>query len=252
MPEVNRGQAEVPGNCIPIRNKNGTAPGMFFEEKNKIWISLPGVPYEMKTMMEEFVIPELKKKFTKEFILHKTIYTQGMGESTLAEKIKSWEESLPKEIKLAYLPSPGMVKLRLSAKGEEKKIRKTVDNKISQLKKRIPELIFSIEEFGKEPESLEKVIGKILRKKKKTLSVAESCTGGFIGHKITSISGSSDYFKGGIIAYSNEVKESELGVEKKIMKTKGAVSKETAEQMAIGVRKKLNADYGLATSGIAG
>ncbi|MBI3502952.1 MAG: competence/damage-inducible protein A [Bacteroidetes bacterium] len=260
MPAMNRGQAEVPENCTPIRNKNGTAPGMFFEIENKIWISLPGVPYEMKAMMNDFVIPELLKRFSKEFILHKTIYTQGVGESTLAEKIKTWEDSLSSEgIKLAYLPSPGIVKLRLSAKGfldsarnDNKKITKAINKKINELKKIIPELIFSIEEFGKEPESLEKIIGEILRKKKKTLAVAESCTGGFIGHLITSVSGSSDYFKGGIIAYSNEVKIIELGVNKKTLKEKGAVSKEIAEQMAQGVRKKLNADFGISTTGIAG
>ena len=265
MPEVNRGQAEIPENCIPIRNKNGTAPGMWFEiinsdstsKKNmekQIFVSLPGVPYEMKAMMNEFVIPELMKKFQNSFILHKTVHTQVIGESSLAEKISSWEKSLSSSgIKLAYLPSPGMVKLRLSAKGSsEKKLTDSVNEKINELKKIIPEYIFAIEEYGKEPETLEKVIGEILRMKGKTLATAESCTGGYISHLLTSVAGSSDYFKGGIVAYSNEVKVKELDVDVKTLSEKGAVSKEVAEQMANGVRKKLSADFGISTTGIAG
>ncbi len=278
MPESNRGQAEIPENCKPIKNNNGTAPGMWFEisvgnkqlaVSNKaedkslptancqLFISLPGVPYEMKAMMNEFVIPKLKKGFQTQTIIHKTVYTQGMGESTLAEKIKAWEDSLSSEgIKLAYLPSPGMVKLRLSATSKTlsgfETMTELVDKKINELKKIIPELIFAIEEFGKEPETLEKVIGDILRKKNKTIAIAESCTGGYIGHLITSIAGSSDYFKGGIIAYSNEVKVKELSVDEKILKSQGAVSKEVVEQMAIGVRKKFNTDFGISTTGIAG
>ncbi|HEY4800193.1 MAG TPA: competence/damage-inducible protein A [Bacteroidia bacterium] len=266
MPAINRGQAEIPENCIPIRNKNGTAPGMWFtsplthlsherwEVNAHVWVSLPGVPYEMKAMMNEFVIPELKKKFTGQAIVHKTVYTQGMGESSLAEKIKEWEESLSgAAIKLAYLPSPGQVKLRLSAKGEnEQELAGRIDEKIDSLKKIIPELIFAIEEFGKEPETLEKTIGELLRKKNKTIAVAESCTGGYISHLITSISGSSDYFKGSVIAYSNEVKIKELDVKLKTLSDNGAVSKEVAVQMAEGVRKNLNADIGISTTGIAG
>ena len=268
MPEVNRGQAEVPENCTPIRNKNGTAPGLFFEiqasDKSKdkplptadcqLFVSLPGVPYEMKAMMEEFVLPELKKRYQKTFILHKTVHTQGIGESTLSEKIKPWEDSLAeKGIKLAYLPSPGQVKLRLSVTGDnEKRIAKDVDEKIAALRNVIPEYIFAIEEYGKEPETLEKIIGEILRSKKKTLAVAESCTGGYIGHLITSISGSSDYFNGGIIAYADEIKMNVLKVDESTLNAKGAVSKEIAEQMSDGVRKRLKADFGIATTGIAG
>ncbi len=275
MPEANRGQAEVPENCLPIRNKNGTAPGMWFEipvgsgqlavgnntannplpiANCQLLIAFPGVPYEMKAMMEEFVLPELKKRYSKTFILHKTVHTQGIGESTLAEKIKSWEDSLEeKGIKLAYLPSPGQVKLRLSVTGDnEKQIAKDVDEKIRTLRNIIPEFIFAIEEYGKEPETLEKIIGEALRSKKKTLAVAESCTGGYIGHLITSIAGSSDYFNGGIIAYANEIKMNVLKVDEKTLNTKGAVSKEVAEQMSDGVRKRLKADFGIATTGIAG
>jgi nicotinamide-nucleotide amidase len=274
MPESNRGQAEVPENCVPIRNKNGTAPGMFFEvvaggsgssSKQSVlpaaatapatlFISLPGVPYEMKAMMEAFVLPELKKRFSETFILHKTVHTQGIGESTLAEKIKSWEDSLAeKGIKLAYLPAPGQVKLRLSVTGDnEKRLAKDVDEKIAALRNMIPEYIFAIEEYGKEPETLEKIIGEILRSKKKTLAVAESCTGGYIGHLITSIAGSSDYFNGGIIAYANEIKMNVLKVDEKTLNEKGAVSREVAEQMSDGVRKRLKADFGISTTGIAG
>ncbi|MFI5164401.1 MAG: nicotinamide-nucleotide amidohydrolase family protein [Bacteroidia bacterium] len=279
MPEVNKGQAEIPENCVPIRNKNGTAPGMWFETTVGNWqlamsnntedkslptanrqlptcifVSLPGVPYEMKAMMNEFVIPELKKRFHEEFIVHKTVHTQGIGESTLAEKIKYWEDSLAeKKIKLAYLPSPGQVKLRLSASGkEQKKMIATVDEKINELRKLIPESIFAIEEFGKEPETLEKIIGTILRQKKKTLAVAESCTGGYIAHLITTIPGSSDYFNGGIIAYANEIKMNVLKVDEKTLNLNGAVSKEVSEQMSDGVRKRLKADFGIATTGIAG
>ncbi len=283
MPASNRGQAEVPKNCIPIRNQNGTAPGMWFENSVaavgrggkqsslppaaancQLFISLPGVPYEMKAMMEEFVIPQLKNKFSmtagpasrweQQFIIHKTVHTQGVGESTLAEKIKAWEDSLsPLNIKLAYLPSPGQVKLRLSAKGNNKIILTgSIDERIAELRKIIPGSIFAVEEYGKEPETLEKTIGEILRSKKKTLAVAESCTGGYIGHLITSIAGSSDYFNGGIIAYANDLKVNILKVDENTIKVNGSVSKEVAEQMAIGVRQRLKADFGLATTGIAG
>lgn len=264
MPESNRHQAEVPENCTPIRNYHGTAPGMWFEvdENNqpstktgsKIFVSLPGVPYEMRAMMEESVLPTLKNKFTKQVIVHKTVYTQGIGESTLAEKIQSWENSLASlNISLAYLPEAGGVKLRLTSRGENKnQLIQNIDAKIDDLKQIIPQAIFAIEEFGKEKESIEKVIGRLLKLKNKTLAVAESCTGGYIGHLITSIAGSSDYFLGGVISYANQVKISELGVSAETLKNHGAVSKEVAEQMAIGVRKKLGSDYAISTTGIAG
>ena len=279
MPESNRGQAEIPENCIPIKNKNGTAPGMWFEEpvgnkqlatgKNAedeslpianrllptcIWVSLPGVPYEMKAMMEEFVLPELKKRYQKTFIVHKTVHTQGVGESLLAEKLKNWEDSLAATpIKLAYLPSPGQVKLRLSATGSNQQLlTKIIDEKIGELRSIIPDCIFAIEEYGKEPETLEKIIGEILRTKKKTMAVAESCTGGYIGHLITSIAGSSDYFNGGIIAYADDIKMNVLKVDERTLASNGAVSKQVAEQMSEGVRKRLKASFGVATTGIAG
>lgn len=249
MPEINRTQAEIPENCIPIKNIHGTAPGMFFIEKNKMWFSLPGVPHEMKAMMNNFVIPELKIRCGIQSIIHKTVYTHGMSESALAEKIKDWENSLWQDnIKLAYLPSPGMVKLRLSARNNSQKI----DEKIQELKKIIPKLIFAVEEFGKEPETIEKTVGKLLREKNKTLAIAESCTGGYISHLITRVPGSSDYFKGGIISYSNEIKIYQLGVNEATLKEKGAVSKETALQMAEGIRKRMKSDFGIGVTGIAG
>lgn len=257
MPAVNRGQAEIPERCRPIKNKNGTAPGMIFENvsnKCQLLVSLPGVPYEMKAMMEESVLPEIHRRFSGEHILHVTIHTQGIGESTLAEKIKDWEADVTADqIKLAYLPSPGQVRLRLSMKGKELiTMQSLIKDKIRQLRIILKEAIFAVEEYGKEPETLEKTIGDLLRIKKMTVAVAESCTGGFIGHKITSVAGSSDYFNGGVLAYSNEVKRTILHVDPEILKNKGAVSQETAEQMALGVKKATGADFGLSTTGIAG
>lgn len=264
---VNRAQAEVPENCIPIRNKNGTAPGMWFniplnppskgdisEWKTKILVSMPGVPYEMKAMMDEYVIPQLKTKLKLPFIFHKTILTQGIGESFLADLIKKWEDSLKAEnIKLAYLPSPGTVKLRLSTSGsDEKKIKTIVNKKTEQLKKIIPQYIYGYETYGEEPETIEQIVGKFLAEKKQTLSIAESCTGGYISHLITKVPGSSIYFQGSVISYSYEVKETELNVKPETLKKYGAVSKEVVEQMAKGVLKKFKTDYSIAASGIAG
>ncbi len=252
MLDVNRRQAEVPENCIPIRNKNGTAPGMWFEERKKIFVAMPGVPYEMKAMMSGFVLPMLKEKFRLPAIYHRTVLTQGMGESFLAERIASWERSL-NGIRLAYLPSPGMVRLRLSASGNDAgQLKKMVDAKVTELQRIIPELIYGYENYGAENETLEKIAGDLLRKNSKTLSTAESCTGGYLAHLVTSVAGSSDYFKGSIVSYANEIKMSELGVKKETLDSAGAVSKETAEQMALGAKKKFGTDYAIAITGIAG
>ncbi|HWY97787.1 MAG TPA: competence/damage-inducible protein A [Bacteroidia bacterium] len=247
--EINRKQAEVPENCIPLHNKTGTAPGMWFDVNGKIYASMPGVPFEMKALMTEEIIPRLKKKFTLPVIIHKNVLTQGIGESALAEKIVDWEDSLAKEeIKLAYLPSPSVVRLRLSINGKDVNIlNERIARKVAELQKLVGQFI-----YGYDDETLEGNIGKLLKEKKQTLSTAESCTGGFIAHKIVSIPGSSDYFKGGIISYANEVKINELEVSKETLDKLGAVSQEVVEQMAIGVRKKLNTDYSIAVSGIAG
>ncbi|MGZ4158969.1 MAG: nicotinamide-nucleotide amidohydrolase family protein, partial [Bacteroidia bacterium] len=211
-------------------------------------------PYEMKALMREQVIPKLKQRFKFPSIFHKTVLTLGIGESTLSEMISDWEDSLASvNIKLAYLPSPGMVRLRLSTKGEnEKKLIKTVEKKIDELKLIISEYIYGYEIFGEEKESLEELVGKLLKEKKKTVSTAESCTGGYISHLITRIPGSSEYYIGSVISYAYEIKETELGVPHEVILKHGAVSKPVVEQMAKAIREKYKTDYSIAASGIAG
>lgn len=251
---INRLQAEVPANATVIRNFNGTAPGMWFEERNKVFVSMPGVPYEMKAMMQEQVVPKLKQKFRLPQIFHKTVLTQGIGESALAEKIEHWEDDLAKDaIKLAYLPSPGLVRLRLSTKGENMQtLQDRVAANIEKLKLLIPEFIYGYEVYGEAKESLEHIVGNLLRVNKKKIATAESCTGGYIAHLITKVPGSSAYYEGSVISYSYEVKERELGVKKDVLDSVGAVSEEVVRQMASAVRIKYNTDYALAASGIAG
>lgn len=246
--ELNRKQAEVPENCIPIRNKNGTAPGMWFEKDGCVYISLPGVPYEMKPMMKEFILPRLRKRFGIKPVVYKTILTMGMGESDLAQKIEPWEDSLPGHFSLAYLPQPAIVRLRVSAKGDDKKkLLHEIDEQIGKLRELIQDMI-----FGYDDQTLPGVVGELLRNKGKTLSTAESCTGGYLAHLITGIPGSSDYYTGSVISYSNRIKEDHLGVEKELLKQKGAVSREVVTAMAEGVRRKFSTDFALSTSGIAG
>ncbi len=246
--ELNRQQAMIPDKCTPLFNKNGTAPGMWFEKDGKVTVSLPGVPFEMKAMMEEQVIPKLKEHFNLETIVHKTVMTTGMPESMLAEKIKTWEEGLPAHIKLAYLPQPGIVRLRLSAKGKAgDRLRSEIAQQVEKLQQIIPEII-----YGYDDVLLEEVVGRLLREKGKTVSTAESCTGGYIAHLITSIAGSSDYFEGAVVSYSNRMKVDLLGVRHETLEKYGAVSREVVTEMAKGARKKLNTDYALAVSGIAG
>lgn len=241
-------QADVPENCKIIKNSLGTAPGMWFEQEGKIIISMPGVPFEMKEMMSTFILPTLAKNTTNSSIVHKTILTQGCSESKLAEILEKWEYNLPDIISVAYLPTPGLIKLRLTAKGENQSLlNKLIEEQITELEKVIPELI-----CGYDSDRLEEVLGKLLIKYNKTLSTAESCTGGNIAHLITSIPGSSAYFKGGIIAYSNEIKENILSVNKSSLDDYGAVSKQVVEEMAEGVRKLYSTDFAIATSGIAG
>ena len=246
--EVNKKQAEIPDNCIPLFNEHGTAPGMWFEKENMVLVSMPGVPFEMKSLLKNQVIPRLQKKFSLKHIFHKTIMTTGIGESMLAEKIMDWENNLPDNIKLAYLPQPGIVRLRLSANGDMKKTIETeVMNQCQKLNNLIPEIIFGYDDI-----TIEEVIGKQLLSVDSTLSSAESCTGGYIAHLITGIAGSSAYFKGSVVSYSNNVKINQLGVNSIILDNKGAVSREVIEQMALGGKKLLKTDFCLATSGIAG
>lgn len=248
MNERNIRQAEVPENCTILHNKIGTAPGMLFNDNDKIVISMPGVPFEMKELMNNHVIPLLKEKENSLNIIHKIVLTQGISESKLAEILEDWESSLPEELSLAYLPSPGIIKLRLTAKGTNKqKLENILEDQISKLGKIIPKLI-----CGYDLEKLEELVGKLLIDKGKTLSTAESCTGGNIAHIITSIPGSSDYFKGSVVAYSNEIKQNILSVSKSNLDNYGAVSKQVVEEMALSIKKLFKTDFAIAISGIAG
>ncbi len=248
LTEINRQQAALPICCQKITNAIGTAPGMWFERNGKVFMAMPGVPHEMKKMMTELVIPKLLKTFQVPVIYHKMIQTIGQGESFLAETISDWEASLPSHIKLAYLPSLGGVKLRLTCFGDSlPPLEKEVDALIEKLEKIIGPHIFG---YGSDP--IEVVLGNTLRKKKLTLAVAESCTGGYLSHLITSVPGSSDYFLGSMIPYAYEIKMRQLGVKPETLEQYGAVSEPTIIEMANLVRTKFNTDIGVATSGIAG
>jgi competence/damage-inducible protein CinA-like protein len=247
--EVNRQQAFVPSKAKVLKNFYGTAPGMWIEEKDKIFISMPGVPTEMKGLMTSNVLPLLQQKFDLPFIYHKTILTYGMGESMLAEKIADWENNLPDTVKLAYLPAFGRVRLRLSAKGKSKdKIKALIDSQAAKLQPIIGDIILGSEDA----EPLEVIVGKLLKSQNKTLVTAESCTGGSIASLITSVSGASHYFKGAVVSYASSVKESLLKVSSKTIDTYSVVSKEVATEMAVNTRALLKADYAIATTGNAG
>jgi len=246
--DINLEQAQVPDVCEVIQNKRGTAPGMIFYKNNIIYVSMPGVPYEMKGIMEDAVIPMLKQKFILPIIVHRTLLTAGIGESALAEKIKDFEDDLPKDIRVAYLPTYGMVRLRLSTSGFDKKItEEKINQEFEKLKNFTKEYLVTDED-----EPLQAAIGKILTAKNKTVSTAESCTGGYIAHLITTVPGSSKYFEGSIVSYSNEVKKQRLGVHENTLNTYGAVSEETVIEMLNGLLHQMNTDYGIAVSGIMG
>ena len=248
MTTLNRMQAEILKGGKAIRNTEGTAPGLWYERNNKIFVATPGVPFEMKPMMTNYIIPMLEERMKGHVIAHKTILTQGIGESFLAEKIAGWEGALLPYMRLAYLPSPGLVRLRITARGENKmELQKQIMIQVERLVKIIPEYI-----FGYDNDTLEKIILNVFLKSKKTLSTAESCTGGAIAQRITSVPGSSSYFKGSVIAYANQIKEQMLGVSTETLQTFGAVSEETVKEMAQNVRKILKTDYAIAVSGIAG
>ncbi|MCU0442070.1 MAG: competence/damage-inducible protein A [Bacteroidia bacterium] len=248
MIDTNRNQALVPSNCEVLFNKTGTAPGMWFDIDGKIFISMPGVPFEMKSIFETHCIPKLQKRFELPVIIHRTILTCNIGESFLAKKIEQLENDLPPHIKLAYLPSVGMVRLRFSGSHTHyATLKNEIDVIIEHLYEIVGEYI-----YGEENDTLEKNIGLLLKGKNKTVSTAESCTGGYIAHLITSVPGSSAYYHGSIICYANDVKINELGVSPEVLNTVGAVSEACVLQMAQGVRAKLKTDYAIATSGIAG
>jgi nicotinamide-nucleotide amidase len=246
--EVNRQQAEVPANCEVILNKNGTAPGMWFNHAGKIYVSMPGVPFEMKYMVEEEVIPKLKAALKLPVIIHKTILTAGEGESFLAEKIADIEDSLPANIKLAYLPKLGQVRLRLSADGDEAALLQAeVDKYAAQIIERVKHAVVAEEDIP-----LEKAVLNLMTAKGLTLSAAESCTGGYISHLITQHAGASQVFLGGVVSYSNNLKQSALGVNNETLAQYGAVSHETVAEMVQGALRNFQSDYAVAVTGIAG
>lgn len=248
MNENNRRQAEVPESCKVLKNAMGTAPGMWFSKDGTIFISMPGVPYEMKHIMIEHVLPELKKRFSSQVIIHRNIMTYGEPEASLAELLTSFESALPENIKLAYLPSSGVIKLRLTGTGTNSQILSVnIEEQVKNLCNIIPDLIFAENE-----ESLESVIGRHLKAKNQTISTCESCTGGRIANMITSVSGSSSYFKGSVIAYDNSIKTRFLDVKEDIIARYGAVSEQVVIQMAENIRSLFLTDFAVATSGIAG
>ena len=248
MNENNRRQAEVPESCTVLENGAGTAPGMWFEKDGTIFISMPGVPNEMKYIMGVHVLPALNKRFTSQVIIHRNIMTYGTFEARLAEILTDFEAALPANIKLAYLPSSGVIKLRLTGTGTDNELLSAgLDKQVANLYKTIPDFIYAQDE-----ESLEMVIGKLLLLKNSSVCTAESCTGGAIAHLITSVPGSSSYYKGSVIAYDNTVKMELLGVSAEMIEKYGAVSEEVAGRMAEGARELLNTGFALATSGIAG
>jgi len=247
--ELNRLQGMIPSKATVLENAYGTAPGMWFFENETIFVSLPGVPNEMKGLMQFEVLPRIQKQFKLPFIIHKTIMTYGMGESSLAERIEDFENNLPEFIKLAYLPNYGKVRLRLSAKGDNKKILEdTLQEKIEDLYKIIPEIITGIDDGGK----IEQTIGDLLKKKGKTVATAESLTGGKIASTLVSVPGSSAYYKGSFVTYSAETKINVLNVSKVTIDLHSAVSKEVALEMARGVKQKLQTNYAIAVTGNAG
>ncbi len=248
LTELNRLQALLPTACEKITNPIGTAPGMWFDRGQKVFMSMPGVPHEMKRMMTDHVLPRLQQKFALPVIYHKIIRTIGLGESFLAAKIEAWEKALPPHIKLAYLPSLGEVKLRLTGTGASREqLQRETEALTETLKERIGQFIYG---YGDEP--IEVTIGNMLRERTLTLSIAESCTGGYLSHLITSVPGSSDYFIGSMVPYAYEVKMRQLGVKPEVLEKHGAVSEPTIIEMANIVRAKFNTHIGVATSGIAG
>ena len=244
----NRRQAEVPDVCEVVHNAVGTAPGMWFQKNGVHFVSMPGVPHEMKRMMKDSVIPKLRGLFSLPFIVHRTLLTYGVGESYLADMIQSWEEALPAHIKLAYLPNYGMVRLRLSASGSEKAlVEQDVEAEFEKLQVLVAEYLVTNRD-----EPMEAVVARLLRVRNKTMSTAESCTGGYIAHLITAMPGSSAYYNGSVVSYAYAAKEDLLGVDKTELETQGAVSETVVVQMLKGLVQQLKTDYGVAVSGIMG
>jgi len=248
LTDLNRKQALVAHNCKVIPNNIGTAPGMWFEKRGTIFVAMPGVPFEMQEMFNSYLQGMLKEHFALPSFIVRQVLLTGIGESFLAEEIKQWEKNLPPSIHLSYLPSPGMITLRLTARDENRDaLEQEVESQLRKLQTLIPSYI-----YGYDNDTLEAVVGRMLWEHGKTLSLAESCTGGAIGRMIVNVPGASRYFKGGVIAYSNEIKINVLGVPESVLGNFGAVSRETVCAMAEGVRKLFDTDYAVAVSGIAG
>lgn len=247
--QINKDQALVPSQAKVLFNKMGTAPGMWMEKENTVFVSMPGVPYEMKYLVENELVPNLIKKYKRPYIVHKTIMTYGRGESLIAEQIEDWENSLPEFIKLAYLPSPGRVRLRLTARGlDETILNDAIKNEVEKLQILIGDIIVGYDD----DEPIEVVIGRLLRENSKTIATAESCTGGKIAQLITSVSGASNYYKGSVVSYATEAKINILNVSEEAIKTFSVVSEEVVKQMALSAQAKFKTDFAIATTGNAG
>ncbi|MBR4582933.1 MAG: competence/damage-inducible protein A [Bacteroidales bacterium] len=247
MTENNRGQALVPATATVINNAVGTAPGIMMERNGKLLFSMPGVPFEMRYLMEHEIIPLIKKHYDLKPVFHKTLLLTGIAESILAEKISDWEDSLAENVRLAYLPAYSSIRLRLSVYEPNDNTESYIAGKVKELEQIVPENIIAYEDI-----KLEELVGKLLKDKHCTVATAESCTGGKVASLITSVSGSSEYYKGSVVSYCNEVKANVLGVSRADLEKYGAVSSTVAEQMASGVRRLLKTDYAVATTGIAG
>ena len=247
--QINKDQALVPSKCTVLHNQVGTAPGMWMKKEDTVFISLPGVPFEMKYLVEHEIIPKVVAEYDRPYIIHRTILTYGQGESLVAERIEEWENNLPEFIKLAYLPALGRVRLRLSARGTDKKIlEEALEENIKSLDAIIHDIIVGFDE----DETIEVVIGKMLKKQNKTLSTAESCTGGMIAQVLTSVSGASQYFKGAVVSYATEAKINVLGVSESLINDYSVVSKEVVSSMALNIKEMMKTDYAIATTGNAG
>ena len=246
--DLNRGQALVPTCCTVLFNAHGTAPGMWFERGGKVVVSLPGVPFEMEHLMQDEVMPRLKARFDLKQIVHRTLITAGLAESMLAEAIAPWEEALPPYLKLAYLPNPGAVRLRLSAyEVDGRQAAREIEERFEQLRRLIPQYV-----VGYETATVQEQVHRMLTERRATLAAAESCTGGTIASRFTALAGASAYFLCGVVSYSNEAKHAVLGVDADLINRYGSVSEPVARQMAEGVRRIAGADYAVATTGIAG
>lgn len=247
--QMNKDQALVPSKCTVLHNKMGTAPGMWMKKENTVFISLPGVPYEMKYLVESVIVPKIVKEYERPYIIHKTILTYGQGESLVAERIEKWENNLPDFIKLAYLPNPGRVRLRLSARGTDKEmLEAAIEANVQSLDAIIHDIIVGFDDN----ETIEVVVGQLLAKKGRTIATAESCTGGKIASLLSAVSGASRYFRGSIVPYSTELKTTVLGISADLIAENSVVSSVVASAMALNVKRLMKTDYAIATTGNAG